>query len=709
MPGGRGAYVTGNIQLRKDQMLYIAVGAKGVAEGTGSTALFNNGAIPFSGSFQLNLDGKGTQTYTTNGIYTGGGATDFRLNSGNGIWYNTDSLQSRIVVAGAGGGAEVYHVNQVGGAAGALIGYPGGNGNLSETAVSSTKTDYSIKITYYEPTTGGTQSAGGQNGMGYHWLFNADSSQFAGCVDHYVNNSDGTRTAVYNNDCLRGGFGRVVHAPLAVARGGNGYYAGGSGPHSASVTGAGAGGSSYVSGYSDSRGSCDTLTDSTLGSITFTSANMIDGKGTMTSPAGAAETGHAGDGYARITLISTNFTIINQVTGSAADQNLNFTYTLSGLSSNTAHSYIRYSSSDGSTWSQSQSGSLLSNASGTISFQLKHNEKIVVIIPAEKTISVSRNENQHYFATNSLGSRNVANGISVNTTDTISFLNVHTDNISVRKIWNDNENSDGYRSGVCLELLADGFDTCHSAQLSAAGNAVGYTFSGVTSGDYSVIESGETCPAGLPAAYRQVEWIQSTGTQYIDTGVAANSNTEFDVDFIPYNVINTDAHCIFGSWNRTSSEYGYQLNIFKYSSSSSWVSSLGSSGYLFTGSVSAEYVYEAGMVSNTRLTCSLHNSTYSSSSGIQKQVRFYPNFPTVNITIWARNTEFGPDQFSSARLYSLKLYSGTNKIRDFIPCYRISDGEIGLYDIVNDVFYTNQGTGTFYKGPDCITAVNSHQ
>ena len=37
---------------------------------------------------------------------------------------------------------------------------------------------------------------------------------------------------------------------------------------------------------------------------------------------------------------------------------------------------------------------------------------------------------------------------------------------------------------------------------------------------------------------------------------------------------------------------------------------------------------------------------------------------------------------------------------DFIPCYRNSDGEIGLYDSINDIFYTNQGTGTFTKGPD---------
>ena len=39
-------------------------------------------------------------------------------------------------------------------------------------------------------------------------------------------------------------------------------------------------------------------------------------------------------------------------------------------------------------------------------------------------------------------------------------------------------------------------------------------------------------------------------------------------------------------------------------------------------------------------------------------------------------------------------------VRDFIPCYRISDGVIGLYDKVSGKFYTNAGTGTFTKGAD---------
>jgi hypothetical protein len=44
------------------------------------------------------------------------------------------------------------------------------------------------------------------------------------------------------------------------------------------------------------------------------------------------------------------------------------------------------------------------------------------------------------------------------------------------------------------------------------------------------------------------------------------------------------------------------------------------------------------------------------------------------------------------------LYDNNVLVRDFIPCYRKSDNEIGLYDVVNGVFYANAGSGTFTKG-----------
>ena len=86
---GYGAYTYGVITLSQPTKIYVYVGGKG--------AVFNGG-----GRSQ----------------FTGGGATDFRLVDGN--WNDSESLASRIMVAGAGAGNDT---GDIGGDAGGLQGY----------------------------------------------------------------------------------------------------------------------------------------------------------------------------------------------------------------------------------------------------------------------------------------------------------------------------------------------------------------------------------------------------------------------------------------------------------------------------------------------------------------------------------------------------------------------------------------------------------
>lgn len=78
--GGKGGYTSGTIYLAKNENLYVYVGAKGV--------LFN-----------------GSSNYD---VYYGGGATDVRL-VGDVPWNNSGSLNTRIMVAGGGGGCYPFN------------------------------------------------------------------------------------------------------------------------------------------------------------------------------------------------------------------------------------------------------------------------------------------------------------------------------------------------------------------------------------------------------------------------------------------------------------------------------------------------------------------------------------------------------------------------------------------------------------------------
>lgn len=50
----------------------------------------------------------------------------------------------------------------------------------------------------------------------------------------------------------------------------------------------------------------------------------------------------------------------------------------------------------------------------------------------------------------------------------------------------------------------------------------------------------------------------------------------------------------------------------------------------------------------------------------------------------------------------LKIYENNVLVRDFVPCYRISDNVIWMFDKVNSIFYTNNWSWTFWKWPRVI-------
>ena len=95
--------------------------------------------------------------------------------------------------------------------------------------------------------------------------------------------------------------------------GGGGYYGGGHGNHPGNSWTGGGGGSSFISGYPG----CNAISkDSTQDKIihtnqenhysgkVFTETQMIAGNAEMPNPTGGTETGHTGNGYARITIVN---------------------------------------------------------------------------------------------------------------------------------------------------------------------------------------------------------------------------------------------------------------------------------------------------------------------------------------------------------------------------------------------------------------------
>ncbi|MBQ9658345.1 MAG: hypothetical protein IJV31_06225, partial [Clostridia bacterium] len=69
---------------------------------------------------------------------------------------------------------------------------------------------------------------------------------------------------------------------------------------------------------------------------------------------------------------------------------------------------------------------------------------------------------------------------------------------------------------------------------------------------------------------------------------------------------------------------------------------------------------------------------------------------------------FGIDKsyYSSASLKYFKIYINDSIVRDFIPC-KNSEGKAGLYDLVENKFYGNSGTGDFAAGREITTELTN--
>lgn len=194
----------------------------------------------------------------------------------------------------------------------------------------------------------------------------------------------------------------------------------------------------------------------------------------------------------------------------------------------------------------------------------------------------------------------------------------------------------------------------------------------------------------LPNGYKRLEYIQTDGTQYINTGYIPNSNTKIEMQFYnfadylsvsdPSNpIINTTA--LFGA--RTSQT----VNSFSLFAS---VNKLN------------EFVFD---VSNSRVVIDqtpLYKQKISAQTdkitinGITKLTNVASLDCEYPLYLFSINTAGSFDERCAlGKLYSFKIYENNILQRDMTPCVRLEDNVAGLYDLVNGGFYTNEGMGEF--------------
>lgn len=192
---------------------------------------------------------------------------------------------------------------------------------------------------------------------------------------------------------------------------------------------------------------------------------------------------------------------------------------------------------------------------------------------------------------------------------------------------------------------------------------------------------------GLPDGYTQLQYIESHGTEYIDTGFKPNQNTRVVADVMLTNI--DIGNVIFGSRSEGENDSVGPDQFVTWHSNATFMDNYGTED--------STVINLNG--SNVRATID-KNKNITSINGVSvthaKQT-FAPPYPMLIFTTNQGGDPHGANAFM--RLYSFRIYSSSEDgndllIRNFIPV-KNPDGEYGLYDLVDGKFYSNAGSGAF--------------
>ena len=180
-----------------------------------------------------------------------------------------------------------------------------------------------------------------------------------------------------------------------------------------------------------------------------------------------------------------------------------------------------------------------------------------------------------------------------------------------------------------------------------------------------------------PVSINYLNYIQSTGTQYIDTGITGNSNIKVQIKF---EMTEVTGYSIIGYYVSGTES----LRLFNYFSQC----------YLDFGNESSNRIFGGSLPINQLFEIEFGNFYV-------KNLQTESNIISGNtVASFSQNQSIcicGNLQFSKGKFYYVKIYNDDVLVRDYAPCLD-ENGVVCLYDKVNKEYAYNSGTGEFIGG-----------
>lgn len=224
----------------------------------------------------------------------------------------------------------------------------------------------------------------------------------------------------------------------------------------------------------------------------------------------------------------------------------------------------------------------------------------------------------------------------------------------------------------------------------------GYTFSGDSQSGYEWVYN----PSRLPVGYTEVQYIENTDYASLEINYHPNQDTRV-VTTMQAVSTNENPYGRFlgsGHWNCEDGTHGWQFDYEESPTGQlhiSWGAECGWSTYNVYGDYSAhtydwnknEFYIDSTLVAST----TYQNFTCETNLGIFAQILGTGEPPSINGD--------GYKEYLRGKLYDFKIYDDGALVADLVPCTN-PNNVAGVYDIINDVFYTAVNQGYYFvAGP----------
>lgn len=193
------------------------------------------------------------------------------------------------------------------------------------------------------------------------------------------------------------------------------------------------------------------------------------------------------------------------------------------------------------------------------------------------------------------------------------------------------------------------------------------------------IERGKKPEAQLPDGYTELQYLESSGTQWIDTGIKPDQTYTLKIKFQTEQSSSGGIAVSDANWQ--SNGFGIWCNAAAFGNGT-----MQTTEWHGTTPIEIE-LSQQGLFVNGNLTWTPDTATFT---------------VPANMTLFALNRNGSIAEKLTGKIYFAKLLKAGKLVRDFIPCIDPA-GNVGLYDLVGGKFYGNSGTGVFLAGPPKAT------